>query len=85
MVLFLSQTVTGKWRVYGWGQGKFFVTRDVISGETRVKPDIAGAELVSPVGSNPESALHSANRVASENPRGLKARIRSHLYRQGLR
>ena len=84
-VLFLSQTVTGKWRVFGWGQGNFRVTRDAISGETRVKPDLAGAELVSPVGSNPESAAAFSEPVASETLEGLKARIRSHLYRQGLR
>ena len=84
-VLFLSQTVTGKWRVFGWGQGNFRVTRDAVSGETRVKPDLAGAELVVPAGSNSESAIVAPNEPGTaETLDGLKARIRNQLVRQGL-
>jgi hypothetical protein len=85
-VLFLSQTGTGKWRVYGWGQGNYRISRDAISGEARVKPDLAGAELAAPAGSNQKSeiALQSGPGTA-QTLDGLKARIRGQLVRQGVR
>lgn len=50
-VLFLSSTVRGKWRVFGWGQGNYRVHHDARTGHSTVKPDLGGIQLASPTGS----------------------------------
>jgi hypothetical protein len=85
-VLFLSQTVTGKWRVFGWGQGNYRVLRDAANGEARVKPDLAGAEVAVPAGAGAESAAASpSDPAARATLDGLKIRIRKQMLGQGAR
>jgi len=82
-VLFLSRTLTGKWRVYGWGQGNFRVQQDPVAGATFVQPDMSGIELAELL-AVPESApqIHPRVTPARETIDQLKQRIRERLAKQ---
>jgi hypothetical protein len=82
-VIFLSRTLTGKWRVYGWGQGNFRIRQDTVAGATFVQADMSGIELAE-LSTNPESAARILPRVppARETIDQLKQRIREQLAKQ---
>ena len=54
VIVFLERTPIGYWRCYGWGQGKYTVTRSA-NGKERVRTSLAGLELVG------KSPLREAN------------------------
>jgi hypothetical protein len=83
VVLFLSRTLTGKWRVYGWGQGNFRVQQDPVTGMTYVQPDLSGIELAV-LSAVSESAPQILPREtpARETMDQLKQRIREQLAKQ---
>jgi hypothetical protein len=82
-VLFLAQTVTGKWRVLGWGQGNYRVLSDPATGRAVVKADLEGIRLASPVGFQYESNMASQTGKSNslEGLEEFKTRIRTQLMR----
>jgi hypothetical protein len=82
-VLFLAQTKGGKWRVRGWGQGNYRVTRDPATGESLVQPDLAGLELVetaAPAAQDTGAAMRRQG-GRGESLDQFKQRIRAQLAR----
>ena len=82
-ILFLARTITGKWRVHGWGQGNFRVQQDPIAGASLVQADMSGIELAE-LSATPGQAPRILPRVlpARETMSRLKQRIREQLLKQ---
>ena len=85
-VLFLARTATGKWRVYGLGQGNYRVRQDSISGATLVQADLSGMELVEMPGAPGQEPMIVPRAVSGrETVDQLKQRIREQVARRVLR
>jgi hypothetical protein len=85
VVLFLARTVTGKWRVYGLGQGNFRVQRDSASGATFVQADMSGIELVEMPGTPGQGPPILPRAIpGKETMDQLKQRIREQVVKQVL-